>query len=212
MIVWEGCWSLWNHRNKHLHSNNTLNEYHSMADIDDQIRTEFQKEIPQCVPNQYAVYFEDRDLEKVLALSNFHRRAWMRMVSRARKAGATRTTSQQTLITSYLPTQTTDSTRDATPEAQPPLRNANQSRHQSTVIHPLAKSRRRRYKDKNQTTIRSFFQALPEARPRTQSTTIDDEPPDSDDPRSDTDTTTTIPRKRPVQSSFPQIWKKQRKS
>ena len=81
---------MWNCRNKHLHSNNTLNKYHSMEDIDEQIRAEFLKEAPPQVSSQYAVYFGDGDVEKILALSNFHRRAWIRTVSKAREICTTR--------------------------------------------------------------------------------------------------------------------------
>ena len=73
MYVWDAAWSLWNTRNKHLHSNNTLNNYHPMDMVDDKIRSEFNKEPPRVIHPQYKPYFENRSIEQVMALSNFHR-------------------------------------------------------------------------------------------------------------------------------------------
>ena len=193
---------MWNQRNKHLHSNNVLNNFHSMDEIDDQIRAEFQKEIPPTVLPQYVPYFVDRDLEEVMALSNFHRRAWMHTVSQARTACTTRPKTRQPLITGYLtnpvtaPTESNAETHTST--GQPP----------STILttHLLGNTPSTRT-IQQQPTITTFFHPRKKEPPSVQHNTDDELQSHTSSEATDT----TPINKRQVQSPFPDKWKKQKK-
>jgi len=211
--VWEGCWTLWNCRNKHLHSKNTLNNYHSMEDIDDQIRAELLREVPPNIPPQYAGYFADREVENVLALSNFHRRAWVAMVSRARKACTDRPVSNQTLITEYIsPPQAV-----TTSVAPPSLRAQTRPAHPNTTHSSTSYLSQPKPPDKppdRQTRITSYFHAQ-KTDTDIQGTYPTQQPPEEEvctNEDKETDTTESIPQKRYIQRPFPDNWKKQRKS
>jgi len=215
MGVWEACWSLWNYRNKQLHSNNVLDDFQSMEDIDDQIRAEFLKEAPPQVPPQYAMYFIDRNLETVMTLSNYHRRAWMWTVRRVRQFCASRPSSQQQLITAYMgvapvptSTETTTLSSDTTHPLPPPFGTDGHNQPPPpppTTSTRLISSRLSTHIQQNQPTITSFFaplQTVQRPGPLPLDETVRDHTDDSGD------SSGSHQRKRQVQSPFPPNWKK----
>ena len=77
-----------------------------MDAVDTEIRAEFCKTTPDTVPPHFQHLFTQRNLQDVLAMSNYQRRNWLTVIKKAR-AQCTRRATNQTRITDFFSTAST---------------------------------------------------------------------------------------------------------